>query len=92
MHLDQFNERAVRIATKGYRREFVPGLNAAIPSHLNWVLNSLADAGSICLFGVWMTWDPPAHCHFSEKIDVVVWSPTRPGDQTADSPRPVVLA
>jgi hypothetical protein len=31
-------------------------LNAAIPTHLNWVLNSLADAGSICLFGVWMTW------------------------------------
>ena len=31
-------------------------LNAAIPTHLNWILNSLADAGSICLFGVWMTW------------------------------------
>jgi len=28
-------------------------LNAAIPMHLNWVLNSLADAGSICLVGLW---------------------------------------
>ena len=29
-----------------------PALNAAIPIHLNWLLNSLADAGSICLFGL----------------------------------------
>jgi len=27
-------------------------LNAAIPIHLNWLLNSLADAGSICLLGL----------------------------------------
>jgi hypothetical protein len=31
-------------------------LNAAIPLHLNWVLNSLADAGSICLVGLWLMW------------------------------------
>ncbi len=29
-------------------------LNAAIPIHLNWLLNSLADAGSICLVGLWL--------------------------------------
>jgi len=31
-------------------------LNAAIPTQLNWVLNSLADAGAIALFGVWLIW------------------------------------
>ena len=31
-------------------------LNAAIPLHLNWTLNSLADAGSIGLFGVFLVW------------------------------------
>lgn len=31
-------------------------LNAAIPTHLNWVLNSLADAGSICLGGLLLVW------------------------------------
>jgi len=31
-------------------------LNAAIPLHLNWILNSLADAGSICLFGLVLVW------------------------------------
>ena len=29
-----------------------PELNQAIPIHLNWILNSLADAGSICLPGL----------------------------------------
>jgi hypothetical protein len=33
-----------------------PALSAAIPIHLNWVLNSLADAGSICLGGVLLVW------------------------------------
>jgi len=37
-------------------------LNRAIPMHLNWILNSLADAGSICLFGLllvkWCIGDP----------------------------------
>jgi hypothetical protein len=27
-------------------------LNTAIPFHLNWILNSLADAGAICLIGL----------------------------------------
>jgi hypothetical protein len=31
-------------------------LNAAIPTHLNWILNSLADAGSICLGGLLWVW------------------------------------
>jgi hypothetical protein len=31
-------------------------LNTAIPMHLNWLLNSLADAGSICLVGLWLMW------------------------------------
>ncbi len=31
-------------------------LNTFIPIHLNWLLNSLADAGSICLGGIWLTW------------------------------------
>jgi len=29
-------------------------LNVAIPIHVNWLLNSLADAGSICLVGLWL--------------------------------------
>ena len=33
-----------------------PALNAAIPQHLNWVLNSLADAGSIGLGGLLLVW------------------------------------
>jgi hypothetical protein len=33
-----------------------PALSAAIPIHLNWVLNSLADAGSICLGGLLLVW------------------------------------
>jgi hypothetical protein len=31
-------------------------LNAAIPQHLNWLLNSLADAGSIGLVGLFFVW------------------------------------
>ena len=31
-------------------------LNAAIPIHANWLLNSLADAGSIACFGLWLIW------------------------------------
>ncbi|MBW2312681.1 MAG: hypothetical protein JRH10_00715 [Deltaproteobacteria bacterium] len=31
-------------------------LNTAIPKHVNWLLNSLADAGTICLGGVWLVW------------------------------------
>ncbi|MEH6590913.1 MAG: hypothetical protein V7746_11675 [Halioglobus sp.] len=31
-------------------------LNAAIPIHINWILNSLADASVIGLFGVFLVW------------------------------------
>jgi hypothetical protein len=31
-------------------------LNAAIPMHVNWVLNSLADAGTICMGGLVLVW------------------------------------
>ncbi len=31
-------------------------LTAAIPIHINWLMNSLADAGSICLPGLWLMW------------------------------------
>jgi len=31
-------------------------LTAAIPMHLNWVMNSLADAGTIALVGLWIVW------------------------------------
>ncbi len=33
-----------------------PELSAAIPMHVNWLLNSLADAGTICLVGLWLVW------------------------------------
>ncbi len=33
-----------------------PELSAAIPIHVNWVLNSLADAGTICLGGLLLVW------------------------------------
>jgi len=33
-----------------------PELSAAIPIHLNWILNSLADAGSIGLGGLLLVW------------------------------------
>jgi hypothetical protein len=31
-------------------------LSTAIPIHLNWLLNSLGDAGSICLIGLFLVW------------------------------------
>ncbi len=31
-------------------------LNQWIPLHLNWILNSLADAGTVCLGGLWLLW------------------------------------
>ena len=31
-------------------------LNQWIPLHLNWILNSLADAGIVCLGGLWLIW------------------------------------
>jgi hypothetical protein len=31
-----------------------PALSAAIPQNINWLMNSLADAGSICLLGIWL--------------------------------------
>ena len=31
-------------------------LNLAIPKHINWLLNSLGDAGTICIGGLWLTW------------------------------------
>jgi len=33
-----------------------PALSAVIPMHANWVLNSLADAGTIVLGGIWIVW------------------------------------
>lgn len=33
-----------------------PQLNAAIPMHINWLMNSLADAGTIVLGGLWLMW------------------------------------
>jgi hypothetical protein len=31
-------------------------LNTWIPMHLNWLLNSLADAGTISMGGLWLMW------------------------------------
>ncbi|MCX2982829.1 hypothetical protein EYC98_18355 [Halieaceae bacterium IMCC14734] len=31
-------------------------LNQFLPMHINWLLNSLADAGSITLVGLWLMW------------------------------------
>lgn len=31
-------------------------LNQWIPLHINWVVNSLADAGTVCLGGLWLLW------------------------------------
>ena len=33
-----------------------PQLSAMLPMHINWLLNSLADAGTICLGGLYLTW------------------------------------
>ena len=37
------------------------GLNHYIPKHINWLLNSLADAGAICMMGIFYVW------YFSKK-------------------------
>jgi len=31
-------------------------LSRAIPQNINWILNSLGDAGAICLFGLFLVW------------------------------------
>ncbi|MCP4039933.1 MAG: hypothetical protein GY733_23510 [bacterium] len=31
-------------------------LTAMIPLHVNWLLNSLADGGTICMGGLWLVW------------------------------------
>ena len=31
-------------------------LSQYLPIHINWLLNSLADAGSITLVGLWLMW------------------------------------
>jgi hypothetical protein len=31
-------------------------LNKWIPLHINWIVNSLADAGTVCLGGLWLIW------------------------------------
>ncbi|MBT5216524.1 MAG: hypothetical protein HOM10_02780 [Gammaproteobacteria bacterium] len=31
-------------------------LNLAIPKHINWLMNSMGDAGTICIGGLWLTW------------------------------------
>jgi len=33
-----------------------PVLSRMLPLHINWFLNSLADAGTICLGGLYLTW------------------------------------
>jgi|TARA_B110000116_G_scaffold75770_1_gene65772 hypothetical protein len=37
-------------------------LNLAIPKHINWLLNSLGDAGTICIGGLWLTWMLTGRC------------------------------
>ena len=36
-------------------------LNTWIPMHLNWLLNSLADAGTISMGGLWLMWKYSKH-------------------------------
>ena len=31
-------------------------LNIMIPKHINWLMNSMGDAGTICLGGLWLIW------------------------------------
>lgn len=31
-------------------------LNRMLPIHINWLMNSLADAGAVCLGGLWLMW------------------------------------
>ena len=40
-----------------------PALNRMIPMHINWLMNSLADAGSVCLFGLWLMWRAAGRDH-----------------------------
>ena len=37
-------------------------LNLAIPKNINWLLNSLGDAGTICIGGLWLTWVLTGRC------------------------------
>lgn len=55
-------------------------LSAAIPIHLNWFLNSLADAGSVCLLGLVLVWrffgDPASvflRWHWGAFLLLLVW-------------------
>jgi hypothetical protein len=57
-----------------------PALSAAIPIHLNWILNSLADAGSICLVGLLLVWrffgDPASvfvRWHWGAFLLLLIW-------------------
>ena len=49
-----FNYGSVAGDSVGVRRADI--LNQLIPVHLNWVLNSLADAGAICCGGLLLAW------------------------------------
>lgn len=31
-------------------------LNIMIPKHINWLVNSMGDAGTVCLGGLWLIW------------------------------------
>ena len=31
-------------------------LNIMIPKHINWLMNSMGDAGTVCLGGLWLIW------------------------------------
>ncbi|MDE0952058.1 MAG: hypothetical protein OSA45_12380 [Halioglobus sp.] len=31
-------------------------LNRMLPIHINWLMNSLADAGAVCMGGLWLMW------------------------------------
>ena len=42
-------------------------LNQWIPIHINWLLNSMADAGTIALGGLWLMW------RYSEKNYQIFW-------------------
>ena len=55
-------------------------LNQWIPLHLNWILNSLADAGTICLGGLWLLWITNGknknvflQWHWSSFFILVIW-------------------
>ncbi|MBT3670288.1 MAG: hypothetical protein HON98_06065 [Chloroflexi bacterium] len=55
-------------------------LNKAIPQNINWILNSLADAASICLIGLLLVWafygftsTPFASWHWGAFVILFVW-------------------